>query len=131
MNVDYVATDWGTVVQRITRKQPIAEGGWSIFGVMWGGYDWYSPAGDASLRGNGMNSWFGWPEAPKLEALREQWLRAPDLTTQKGLARDIQLQAFEDVPCIPLGLYYQPVAYRNDLVDMMKGLILFTGVRRE
>jgi peptide/nickel transport system substrate-binding protein len=60
----------------------------------------------------------------------DQWLRAPDLATQKTLARDIQLQAFQDVPCMPLGLYYQPVAYRNDLVDMMKGLILFTGVRR-
>ena len=65
----------------------------------------------------------------KMEALRDQWLRAPDLATQKALARDIQLQAFQDVPCMPLGLYYQPVAYRNDLVDMMKGLILFTGVR--
>jgi peptide/nickel transport system substrate-binding protein len=70
LNVDYVTTDWGTVVQRITRKQPIAEGGWSIFGSMWGGYDWYSPAGNAALRGNGMNAWFGWPDAPKLEALQ-------------------------------------------------------------
>jgi peptide/nickel transport system substrate-binding protein len=130
LNIDYVATDWGTVVQRMTRKQPISEGGWSIFGVMWGGYDWYSPAGDLSLRGNGMNAWFGWPDAPKLEALRDQWLRAPDLATRKALAQDIQLQAFQDVPCVPLGLYYQPTAYRNDLVDMMKGLILFTGVRR-
>ena len=77
LNVDYVTTDWGTVVQRITRKQPIAEGGWSIFGSMWGGYDWYSPAGNAALRGNGMNAWFGWPDAPKLEALRDQWLREP------------------------------------------------------
>ena len=130
LNIDYVATDWGTVVQRITRKQPIAEGGWSIFGVMWGGYDWYSPAGDLTLRGNGTDAWFGWPDAPKLEALRDQWLRAPDLATRKALARDIQLQAFQDVPCVPLGLYYQPTAYRNDLVDIMKGLILFTGVRR-
>jgi peptide/nickel transport system substrate-binding protein len=130
LNVDCVATDWGTVVQRITRKQPIAEGGWSIFGGMWSGYDWYSPAGDAALRGNGMNAWFGWPDAPKLETLREQWLRAPDLATQKALARDIQLQAFEDMPCMPLGLYDQSVAYRNELVDMKKGPILFTGVRR-
>jgi len=130
LNIDYVATDWGTVVQRITRKQPIAEGGWSIFGVMWGGYDWYSPAGDLVLRGNGMDGWFGWPDAPKLEALRNQWLRAPDLATRKALARDIQLQAFQDVPCVPLGLYYQPTAYQNDLVGMMKGLPLFTGVRR-
>ena len=53
LNVDYVSTDWGTVVQRITRTQPIAEGGWSIFGSMWGGLDWDNPAGNAALRGNG------------------------------------------------------------------------------
>jgi peptide/nickel transport system substrate-binding protein len=52
------------------------------------------------------------------------------MSTQKALASDIQLQAFTDVPCLPLGLYYQPVAYRNDLTDMMKGLILFTGIHR-
>jgi peptide/nickel transport system substrate-binding protein len=40
------------------------------------------------------------------------------------------MQAFQDVPCLPVGLYYQPVAYRNDLTDMLKGLILFTNVRR-
>ena len=130
LNVDYVAADWGTVVQRINRKQPIAEGGWSIFGAMWGGYDWDNPAGDLALRGNGKNASSGWPDAPKLEAMRDQWLRAPDLMSQKALAGEIQLQAFKDVPCVPLGLYYQPVAYRNDLVDMMKGLILFTGGRR-
>jgi peptide/nickel transport system substrate-binding protein len=130
LNVDYVSTDWGTVVQRITRKQPIDQGGWSIFGSMWGGYDWYSPAGDAALRGNGADAWFGWPTAPKLEALRDQWLHAPDMASQKAIAREIQMQALQDVPCLPVGLYYQPVAYRNDLTDMLKGLILFTNVRR-
>jgi hypothetical protein len=33
-----------------------------------------------------------------------QWLVAPDMSTQKALASDIQLQAFTDVPCLPLGL---------------------------
>jgi hypothetical protein len=33
-------------------------------------------------------------------------------------------------PIWPLGLYCQPVTYRNDLSGMMKGLILFTGVKR-
>lgn len=130
LNVDYVSTDWGTVVQRSTRKQPIDQGGWSMFGSMWGGYDWYSPAGDAVLRGNGQNAWFGWPIAPKLESLRDQWLRAPDMASQKAIAAQIQVQAFEDVPALPVGLYYQPVAYRNNLTDMLKGLILFTNVRR-
>jgi hypothetical protein len=37
-------------------------------------------------------------------------------------------QAFVDSPATPLGLYDQPVA--NDLVGMVQGLILFTGIRR-
>jgi len=130
LNVDYVSTDWGTVVQRMTRQQPVAEGGWSMFGSMWGGLDWDNPAGDAALRGNGRDAWYGWPTAPRLEALRDQWLHATDLPTQKALAADIQRQAFVDAPCMPLGLYYQPVAYRADLTGMMKGLVLFTGVKR-
>ena len=130
LNVDYVSTDWGTVVQRITRRQSPAEGGWNIFGSMWGGLDWDNPAGNAVLRGNGKNAWFGWPDAPKLEALRDQWLHATDMASQKSLAADMQRQAFVDAPAMPLGLYYQPVAYRGDLTNMMKGLILFTGVQR-
>jgi hypothetical protein len=62
--------------------------------------------------------------------LRDQWLRAPDLTSQKALAAMVQRQAFIDVPMLPLGLYYQPAAFRSDLGGMLKGLNLFTGVRR-
>lgn len=130
LNVDYVSLDWGTVVQRIFSRAPIAEGGWSIFGSMWGGLDWDNPAGDAALRGNGKEAWFGWPSNPKSEAIRDEWLRATDLATQKALAADMQRQAFIDAPCMPLGLYYQPVACRNNLEGMIKGLILFTGVKR-
>ncbi len=130
LNVDYVSLDWGTVVQRIFSKAPIADGGWSIFGSMWGGMDWDNPAGDAALRGNGANAWFGWPNNPKMESIRDAWLHATDDSVQKSLAADMQRQAYVDAPCMPLGLYYQPVAYRNDLKDMTKGLILFTGVKR-
>ena len=130
LNVDYVSTDWGTVVQRINRMQPITEGGWSIFGSMSGGLDLDNPAGNALLRGNGKAASAGWPTAPKLEAIREAWLHATDMPTQKALAADMQRQAFVDVPCMPVGLYYQPVAYRADLTGMTQGLILFTGVKR-
>jgi peptide/nickel transport system substrate-binding protein len=129
LNVDFVSTDWGTVVQRMNRRQAPAEGGWNMFGAMSGGLDWDNPAGNLLLRGNGAKAWFGWPDAPKLEAIRDRWLHATDMPTQKALAAEMQLQAFEDAPVMPLGLYYQPVAYR-DLTDMMKGLILFTGVKR-
>ena len=31
LNVDEVATDWGTVVQRSVRREPLDHGGWSAF----------------------------------------------------------------------------------------------------
>ena len=61
--------------------------------------------------------------------MRDEWLYA-DAAQQAGLARQIQVQAWQDVPFLPLGSYDQPTAYRSDLTDMLKGLILFTNVRR-
>ena len=130
LNVDYVSLDWGTIVQRDQRQQPVAEGGWSMFASMTGGLDWDNPACNPSLRGNGRAASAGWPTAPKLEAIREEWLRATDLPAQKALAAEMQRQAFIDVPTLPVGMFYQPVAYRNNLAGMMKGLVLFTGVKR-
>jgi hypothetical protein len=42
----------------------------------------------------------------------------------------MQERAMQDVPYLPLGSYDQPTAYKANLVDMPKGLVLFTGVRR-
>jgi len=42
----------------------------------------------------------------------------------------MQVQAFEDVPFLPLGSYLQPTAYRADLDGMQVGLPLFTSIRR-
>ena len=130
MNVDEVETDWGTVVQRSVSRKPLAEGGWSIFASFTGGIDAATPANNNLLRGNGDNAYNGWPVAPKLEALRNQWLASTDPAQQLGIARAMQVQAFQDVPFLPLGSYDQPTAYRSSLTDMLTGLILFTNVRR-
>ena len=130
MNVDEVAADWGTVVQRSVSRQPLDKGGWSMFASFSGGYDMSTPGSNNLLRANGAQAYNGWPESPKLEALRNDWLAASSLTAQQAIARQIQAQAFQDVPFLPVGSYYQPTAYRADLTGMMKGLILFTNVRR-
>ena len=58
---------------------------------------------------------------PKLEALRDEWLAAEDKPTQLALARKIQEQALQDVPYLPLGSYYQPVAYKANLTGVPEG----------
>ena len=76
MNVDYQATDWGTVVQRRALTKPPAEGGWNLFCTGFSGLDFFTPASHLPLRGNGKGAWFGWPDDPKIEELREAWFNA-------------------------------------------------------
>jgi peptide/nickel transport system substrate-binding protein len=130
MNVDYQAVDWGTILQRRASKSPPSQGGWSAFCTRFWGSEFFSPAAHSPLRSNGAQAWFGWPSSPRIEALREQWFDAPDLAIQKTLAAEIQAQAFEDVPYYPLGLYYNPTAYRADLSGVLNGGPFFWNARR-
>ena len=130
MNVDVIATDWGTTVQRSVSRQPPDKGGWHMFAAFSGGYDMSTPGSHQLMRGNGQGAYNGWPTLPKLEALRDEWLFAEDKPTQLALARTIQEQALQDVPYLPLGSYYQPVAYRANLSGVSKGLVQFTGIKR-
>jgi peptide/nickel transport system substrate-binding protein len=130
MNVEFVSTDWGSVVQRRASREPVEKGGWSMFFTFWAGLDMVNPGVQQALRGHGQAAWFGWPTAPKLEELRNAWFEAPDPAAQKEIGRQIQLQAFQDVPYLPVGQYFQATAYRRDLSGVLKGLPLFWNVKR-
>ena len=130
LNVDLQQMDWGTVIQRRASKAPPSQGGWSVFFTTLTGVDLSSPASSLPLRGNGQGAWFGWPTAPKLEALRDQFLAEPDAAVQKRIAADVQRQAFVDVPFLPLGEFIQPTTQRKEIVDTLSGLSLFWNVRR-
>ena len=132
MNVDYQSLDWGTVLQRRTRKDPPTAGGWNIFFTAWAGTDMLNPAGHLSLRGQGEGpgAWFGWPSSPKIEELRNAWFDAPDVATQKKLCDDIQRQVLTDVPYVPLGQYLQATAYRDTLTGVNNGFAMFWNVKR-
>ncbi len=129
-NVDYQVLDWGTVVQRRTRKEPIAQGGWNIFGTFWSGLDQANPVSNAFLRALGENGMFGWPKSDTIEALRQQWLDAPDLAAQKALAVKLQQQALIDVPYVPLGQYFFSTVYQNDISGVLDGPPLFWNVKK-
>ncbi len=130
MNIDYVALDWGTVVQRWNSKAAADKGGYHLFGVYFGALDCSNPAAHLLMRGNGQGAFAGWPTSPAYEAARVQFLEAPDEAAQKGFARQMQAAAMQDVTYLPLGMYFQPAAYRRNLTGMLTGLPLFTNVRR-
>lgn len=130
MNLDYVATDWGAVNQRILSDKPIDQGGWSMFGVFSGGLDQLSPAYHLAARGNGRAGIPSWLSDTPIEALRSAWFEAADLPAQQALAAQIQARALEVGAYLPCGQYFQPSAYRTDLTGVLKGLPLFWNVGR-
>ncbi len=42
----------------------------------------------------------------------------------------MQLQAWQDVPFVPLGQFIQPIAYRKSLTGMVPGAPVFTNIRK-
>ena len=131
LNMDYQAVDWGTLVTRRASKEPPDKGGWNVFCTSWTGLTVANPGGHFPLRGNGASAWFGWPTDPKMEELRAAWFDAPDLAAQKKICEQIQLTAFQDVPFIPIGQWFQPTGYRSNVTDIIKcPNILFWNVKK-
>jgi peptide/nickel transport system substrate-binding protein len=131
MNVEFVATDWGSVLARRANRNPPAQGGWSIFHTWWVGPDLSNPALHAPLRTHGAGAWPGWPTDEQMEAMREEYLAAPDLAAQQAVARRIQARAFEVVPYVTIGQMWQPTAFRRNVTDIVPSPIpLFWNVRK-
>ena len=130
INVDARYTDWGTMLQSLAKTEPVEQGGWSAFHTYWSGLDQFDPAVHVWIRGNGRSASRGWPESQRLEALRDEWLAAADLPDQQRIARDIQRQAFVDVPYIPLGQILPAPAYQKTVTDVLNGYALFWNVKK-
>lgn len=131
MNVDYVATDWGTMLQRRNNRGLTDQGGWTCFFTGWEGEDHLNPSNHYAMRGNGNEpaAWPGWCVSPKLEALRNAWFGAPDETAQKKICMDLQRQAMLDLPSIPVGQFQSPTAYNNRITGVLPGFATFWNVR--
>jgi peptide/nickel transport system substrate-binding protein len=129
LNVEVQSMDWGTAIVRRENKQPVDKGGWSALCTTANGLDLQTPTLHF-LRATGETAWFGWTKSPRIEELRAAWVDAPDLATQKQIAADIQRQCWIDVPHLPLGIWYQPMAWQNTIKGIPDGFPVFWGAER-
>jgi peptide/nickel transport system substrate-binding protein len=125
LNVEYVASDWGTVVTRRASKKPPAEGGWNMFETGWVGSDTLDPTTNVMLRANGEKAWFGWPTDDKLEELRMEWIKATDSEARQEIAAKLQQRAFEFVPYVPTGQASNKTALRKNIKDYVSAPAIF------
>jgi peptide/nickel transport system substrate-binding protein len=128
-NLDVQVVDWGTAIVRRENKQPVDKGGWSALFTTANGLDMQTPLLHF-LKTTGETAWFGWTNSPRIEELRAAWVDAPDLAAQKQIAADIQRQCWIDVPHLPVGIWYQPMAWQNTVDGIPDGFPLFWGARR-
>ena len=62
--------------------------------------------------------------------MRDAWLEAPDLAAQQRIARELQVVAMDELPCIPLGAIYRSTATSRTLRDRVTGFPIFWNIRR-
>jgi peptide/nickel transport system substrate-binding protein len=128
-NVDFVATDWGTTGQRRAMKNPVGQGGWSMFHTWHAGADCTNPATQIQLRAHGDGAWFGWPTIPSVEAEIAAWFAAPNLDAEKTVIGRLNRAAMENVIYAPTGFFLAYQAWRSNVSGIVKGpLPFFWGV---
>ncbi|MDB5411856.1 MAG: transporter substrate-binding protein [Rubritepida sp.] len=129
-NVDLQVVDWGTVQQRRLKKEPVDQGGWSIYFTTVAGNEAVNPAAHQNTRGLGERSNPGWPLSPKLEEYRAAWFAAKTPAEQLDAARRIQDQVFVDVPFVPLGQFFEPNAIARSVSGIPGGFPVFWNLRK-
>ncbi|MCW8086057.1 ABC transporter substrate-binding protein [Sabulicella glaciei] len=125
MNVDFVATDWGTVGQRRAMKNPPSQGGWNIFFSWHAGADCVSPAANVGLQAGGDGAWFGWPNIPAVQQKIAEWYDAPDLEAEKKVIGELNRAALDNVVYVPSGFFLGYQAWRRNVSGVVKGPIPF------
>jgi peptide/nickel transport system substrate-binding protein len=120
--VDLQAMDWQTLVGRRASQAPIDEGGWHMFFTNWVGADVFNPLVNNMVNGRGPDGgWFGWPEVPRAEELRDAYSRAGSVEEQAAIAEELQALAYETVMYVPLGQYFTKAAWRSNIEGVLEG----------
>ena len=132
MNVDLQEMEFGAEIRRQSNQAAPDTGGWNLFCTLLDrSTPNTNPYGNSWIRADGIAASPGWPTSPRIEALRAAWLDAGSLDDQRRICAELQMQLWQDVPYIPMGEYWQPTAYRKDLLDVLPGCFhVFYGVRR-
>src|ERR1700737_2416557 len=121
MNVDFVATDWGTVGSRRAQKTPPGQGGWQMFHTWHAGADCINPAAYSGIRGNGDKAWWGWPTSPAVEKEVTAWFEAKNLDEEKATVNRLNKAAPEAAIYAPPGFFLSYTAWRKNVSGVAKG----------
>lgn len=130
--VDLQASDWSTISVRRARKDPPDKGGWHLFITTHGGPDPSTPTTNAWFNSRCDKANAGWACDPELEKLVDQWSRELDPAKRKALIDTIQLRAYDSLPYIPYGQFFQPIAFRKNITGVLEsGVPVYWNIEKK
>lgn len=124
-NVELQATDWLTVGSRARSKEPVGQGGWSIYvtgGLLLSSSD---PLSNFPVAANGPDAMSGWPDVPRIEELKAKFSRSTSKAEMKALAEEIQKLVVDEATFQPLGQYDILSAYSTKLTGVIEAPVPF------
>ncbi|HEY4253548.1 MAG TPA: ABC transporter substrate-binding protein [Roseomonas sp.] len=131
LNMDVPALDWGTLTQRRNRREPVEQGGWSLFVTVANALDAENPLSNVYLAAPGAAAPAGWPEDAELEALRRAWWEESDPAKRTALLARVQARAYQVLPYINAGQFRTMAAWRRTLQGIRPTAIpVFWGVSK-
>ncbi|AZO52359.1 MULTISPECIES: ABC transporter substrate-binding protein [unclassified Mesorhizobium] len=119
IDVELAPSDWGGLSTRRAKKDPVENGGWSMFITSEADFSLANPLATPLLLANGENAWYGWPKNDEYEALRAKWPSVATLEERKALARQMQGLWWDFVGDVRLGHYVSPMARRKTLTGLI------------
>jgi peptide/nickel transport system substrate-binding protein len=125
VNAELVAMDWATLTSRRASQEPPDQGGWNIFHTWSIGADVLDPTWIVLSAGGRERAWFGWPEDERMEELRAAFARETDPEKRAAIAEQVQERAYEIVTHATTGVWFNPVAYRDNISGVIRSPVQF------
>ena len=119
-NLDVRTTDWSTVAQLRTRREPVEQGGWSVVPLVWTGFDMENPIVNPAMVYNCANVYPGWWCDEAQVPLLQRFAAEGDPAKRREIAAELQARAHENVSVVTLGQYASPAVYRSDLRGVLE-----------
>lgn len=117
--VDLQAMDFGAMASRRANRAEPDKGGWHIGLSYWPGVDISDPVANSPMQANCDKAWPGWPCDSAHQALIDSYAYARSAGERQRIADQIQASAYQLVPYVPIGLWFNPIAYRKTLSGVL------------
>ncbi|MCC7282256.1 MAG: ABC transporter substrate-binding protein [Acetobacteraceae bacterium] len=132
LNMDVPSMDWATLTQRRNRREPIDQGGWSLFVTVANVLDAQNPLTNLYLASPCEGGLAGWPCDAELEALRRAWWEESDAARRKQILERVHARAYQVVPYINAGQFRTLAAFRANVQGIRATTVpVFWGVEKK